>query len=102
MCLNVVVYIKASRYIKNIPRSAEGLPNIWGQFPIVHMEDRTPYSTTSLFSLSGGANSKIEAQGHEDTWNKLMTFNASIANTIYGNSTTVQPPARVVNFFIKY
>ena len=31
-----------------------------------------------------------------------LSFNASDSNTIYGNSTTVQPPALTTNYVIKY
>lgn len=47
---------------------------------------------------------------HEDgniTWGQgfyrgAFTFNASLANPIYGNSTTVQPPALTMRYIIKY
>ena len=31
-----------------------------------------------------------------------LKFDASCSNSIYGNSTTVQPPALVLNYVIKY
>jgi len=77
---------------------AAGLPNIEG------------YLT--------GQESQHGAQTHgalkyKDTWGGVhsgrggavagtMVFNASWANSIYGNSNTVQPPAVVTNFVIKY
>lgn len=37
--------------------------------------------------------------GHQKT---LTTSNASASNSIYGNSTTVQPPSQIVHLCIKY
>ena len=46
-------------------------------------------------------------KGSSCTWSTygdagLIAFDASRSNTIYGKSTTVQPPAMIVNYFIKY
>ena len=37
--------------------------------------------------------------GHQKT---LTTSNASASNSVYGNSTTVQPPSQIVHLCIKY
>ena len=36
------------------------------------------------------------------TYAKVLDFNASWSNSIYGNSTTVQPPALTMRYIIKY
>lgn len=74
-----------------------GLPNIEGQFnsrPVI--SDDTP---TGAFSRnSGGANTQQSLAGGSNREYKVF-FNASNSNAIYGNSTTVQPPAYVVNIW---
>lgn len=68
---------------------AAGLPNITGQALTVSGADTT----------ASGAMSKSDSQGNGPTgtgtgWRQsLIYFNASSSNNIYGNSSTVQPPA---------
>lgn len=67
-----------------------GLPNITGWFAANDGQGdgalftTEPYQTWAYGSSAGGGRPKIN-------------FNASGINSIYGNSTTVQPPAYVVN-----
>lgn len=72
-----------------------GLPNIKGRvsFPSDSPKDGAFYNVSygrETFSLSGGAT------------NSALGFDASLSNPIYGNSTTVQPPAVVMHYIIKY
>lgn len=74
---------------------AAGLPNITGGI--------------SIGALTGGASGAITARSSSvsrsttDASNSSgFDFNASRSSSIYGNSTTVQPPAIAVNIFIKY
>lgn len=82
-----------------------GLPDIAGN---VVVTDNVGINTdksvvfgggAGCFSVSGsGPRALFNAQGvvtHTD--NRLLTFRASKSNGIYGNSDTVQPPARIVN-----
>ena len=41
----------------------------------------------------------IPNSGQREDW---FGFDASKSNSIYGNSTTVQPPAVTMRFYIKY
>lgn len=77
---------------------AAGLPKVDGYFSSHYMsnggysgcfyEDRdTPYSE-GIDTSSGSS--------------ALVRFDAGRSNSVYGNSTTVQPPAIGVNIFIKY
>lgn len=75
-----------------------GLPNIEGSLESVVMAktyDNQPYSTGALsfgnnvVSISGAGNGWW-------TYLKPLYFNANDDNDIYGNSTTVQPPAFIV------
>lgn len=51
------------------------------------------------FSVSGSGaravSTNVNISAHAD--NRKLTFSASKSNGIYGNSDTVQPPARIVN-----
>lgn len=75
-----------------------GLPNIEGSLESVVMArtwDSQPYSTGAL---SFGWN-VLNTSGAGDGWwtyLKPLYFNANDDNDIYGNSTTVQPPAFIV------
>lgn len=68
-----------------------GLPNITGYFGL----DKTQ-TDGSLFKLDTATqfNGSNESGGSKDY---KVTFDASKKNSIYGNSSTVQPPAYVVN-----
>ena len=68
---------------------AAGLPDIWGEFPIDNKSWVDGAITTSG-SNSKGATGESGLQYH-------AYFYASDANSIYGSSHTVQPPAYVVN-----
>lgn len=77
---------------------AAGLPNITGHF-----------STALEWSQSrfDGAFRRDNQDGHgpegsEWTNSQLISFDASRSSTIYGASTTVQPPAMTVIYCIKY
>lgn len=76
---------------------AAGLPNITGTLP---GQDST---NTSWWNRVSGAFAKATTGNNKngitgiDTNNTDVSFSASRSNSIYGNSTTVQPPAYVVN-----
>lgn len=81
---------------------AAGLPNITGTFkassltmygsPKGHITE-----TTGAFSATAESNSNTDGgNGGANTFGKV-TLDASVSSAIYGNSTTVQPPAYVVN-----
>ena len=82
-----------------------GLPNITGTFGIKgngssgvwgYSEGAfTPSSTGTTIFFNGTTAGNSESIGYYD-------FNASKSNSIYGNSNTVQPPAVVMNYIIKY
>lgn len=77
---------------------APGLPNIEFGFGL-------QYPTTDGYILNGNINaaqinygSAIRSFGNVSS----LVFNASLANSVYGNSTTVQPPSIVLIPQIKY
>lgn len=81
-----------------------GLPNITGSWTSqynISLDNSShcigaiasTYSTNTGYY--GGSTAAAE-------WGFGFNFDASKSNAIYGKSTTVQPPAIVVNYFIKY
>ena len=72
-----------------------GLPNITGTFGCRGMEDRNITQTGALYR-AGITGAKAEGDGYTGV---LMGFDASRSNPIYGKSSTVQPPAYLVNIW---
>lgn len=80
---------------------AAGLPNITGTAQLT----QTKYSAgadsySGALKIDSAVTQKIPFDaggGHEGTGSVPVSFDASRSNSIYGNSTTVQPPAYVVN-----
>ena len=85
-----------------------GLPNIIGE-TIVRVNSNSPEGGNMIHtnnvngafkeiglvcSMNGGSAMTMTAY--------KGTFDASLSNSIYGNSDTVQPPSSLVNYFIKY
>lgn len=84
---------------------AAGLPNITGEAGYGSASTNGFYSGTSgyasgAFKIGGSASSK--ASGGGDNNARRLGFDASGSNSIYGNSSTVQPPALTMRYYIKY
>ena len=75
-----------------------GLPNITGTFSTYNGAGID--TASEAFYLSNAQHINYAGRAERDTY--LCNFDASRSNSIYGNSTTVQPPASIVNYFIKY
>ena len=52
--------------------------------------------------IKGAAANNLEGGGYSNISTNYLGFDASAANSIYGASNTVQPPAVTVRFIIKY
>jgi hypothetical protein len=78
---------------------AAGLPNIMGNIQPV-----TEYVASSGSGALYNANSSSGYRGtyRNDGNRMIIYFDASRSNSIYGASTTVQPPALTMRFYIKY
>lgn len=87
-----------------------GLPNITGQFSVTNnvcLNGIVGENTPSVFTRNDGCFSFIDESGERALVNifqvgnyaddRTVSFNANKSNNIYGNSDTVQPPARIVN-----
>ena len=86
---------------------AAGLPNITGTGPKFHAELWTPSNTADhndgaiLKGASYGETAKTGTNDDNRAANYGWNFDASKANSIYGASSTVQPPSYLVRFYIK-
>ena len=78
---------------------AAGLPNIEGNFGVQNDKFITYGGAFSVYANSQRYTNGIYAG---DVAAGRLRFRASDANSIYGNSTTVQPPALCVNICIKF
>lgn len=77
-----------------------GLPNITGTLTGLAYRNSYYGVGTGVFSTSrSGGQSSLTLDG---VANDLINFNATNSNSIYGASTTVQPPAMTVIYCIKY
>jgi hypothetical protein len=72
-----------------------GLPNITGSFGGIR--DVGTYPEGAFFD--DGRTSLGSPSGRDS---RLINFSASRSNSIYGASTTVQPPALTMRYYIKY
>ena len=77
-----------------------GLPNITGRYDRNPFESEKWYAATGAFYNSGTAY-EIPNIGTSSS-NKGLAFDASRSNSIYGRSSTVQPPSQIVHICIKY
>jgi len=79
-----------------------GLPNIQGEINssrIGYWDDATHTGAFNDSYQRGSGSAAGYDSGHKPI---VIVFKASTSNSIYGNSTTVQPPAVCVNYIIKY
>jgi microcystin-dependent protein len=74
-----------------------GLPNITGSIGSVN---HRPNTCTGAFAEKNFSGSKV--QHATDDVATTPQLDASRSNSIYGNSTTVQPPSKTVRYMIKY
>ena len=82
-----------------------GLPNITGSFDIRRWNDGTmAHNSTGAMRIIYEIGDNAYAANKTDTMFRedRINFDASHSNNIYGNSTTVQPPAVTMRYIIKY
>jgi hypothetical protein len=97
-------FIQGKMPVESVGNSKEaGLPNITGTL----MVDDSMYSQPNNYYTGAFTQGKPFGQwdlhsqggGYSSGW---INFSASSSNPIYGKSTTVQPPAICLNYYIKY
>ncbi len=76
---------------------AAGLPNIYGEFSAIDLRNHH----TGAFKDGGQPGERGHYGGSGVYAYRTHLFSASYYNDIYGKSTTVQPPAVALNYFIK-
>ncbi len=90
---------------------AAGLPNITGTATPMLPNNASgsyislPMSTSGAFQDgSSGTRNYYSSAGTttKSDWGWATSFDASRSSSIYGNSTTVQPPALTMRYIIKY
>ena len=80
-----------------------GLPNIEGNISgLLNHGQFQGSGALSSTELSGSATCGYNNTGQYAAKIQKTSFDASLSNPIYGNSTTVQPPAIKVFILIKY
>ena len=58
--------------------------------------------TSGAFQITDlGTYNGLPYQGYNENTGRKVSFDASRSSTIYGSSTTVQPSAVTVNYFIR-
>lgn len=80
---------------------AAGLPNITGTTDITDRVGFNNPTQTGAFTTATGSTKRAADEGTANTTKKLK-FDASLSNSIYGNSNTVQPPAVKVRVYTRY
>lgn len=84
-----------------------GLPNITGSFLWREAESISPMGDfEGAFSSDGYVGTEtmnlLQQSSYDGYRYKNAKFNASRSSSVYGNSTTVQPPALTMQYIIKY
>ena len=81
---------------------AAGLPNITGSFSDPLGSTNRGGVVTGYGAFKNSTNTSDGDAGSGSYTNVNVQFNASTSNSIYGESTTVQPPALTMRYYIKY
>lgn len=91
-----------------------GLPNIWGEFGYIKSLNSGNYyqavnvsngcfkSSRSITTNPASAMATKFEESDTKSGTGVIVLNATNSSSIYGNSDTVQPPAVVMNYIIKY
>ena len=81
---------------------AAGLPNITGFIRTVNSSTNPTDTGAFLVADESWSMKNVQASSGSVTPFQYAQFSASRSNSIYGNSTTVQPPALTMRYIIKY
>lgn len=81
---------------------AAGLPNIYGEFYSADWAAMVNTHVSGAFTIKSTQSSNTPSVGSNTNQARGFRFNASVYNSIYGNSSTVQPPAITMLPVIKY
>ena len=81
---------------------AAGLPNIYGEFYSTDWAAMVNTMVSGAFTIKSTQSSNTPLAGSTTSQARGFRFNAGVYNSIYGNSSTVQPPAVTLIPCIKY
>lgn len=94
-------FIQGSKTVGTV--KSAGLPNITGSTSNWYLKgDKQTISDSGAITTTNGTSSYVQTGSQSGTIFKGLSFNASRSNTIYGKSSTVQPPALTMLYCIKY
>ena len=80
-----------------------GLPNITGQINFFEQYNNGAYNNGSFLNYSTGGTYTYGGESYNSPiYVSLVKFDATHSSSIYGASTTVQPPALTMRYYIKY
>ena len=77
-----------------------GLPNITGDIYLVRRGGAQTVGNSGALYYKNYWNASVKS-GAGDDWGANVGLDASRSNSIYGRSSTVQPPALVVNIWVR-
>ena len=81
---------------------AAGLPNITGTIYTSNAWDASGGSNPSGVFASSIGGTCTGRDGGKSGYGMTLTFKASDSNSVYGASSTIQPPALTMRYYIKY
>ena len=80
---------------------AAGLPGIYGWLPQVLLSANNNLIEGAFTPTEFGSQASGSTSGSENRWTRIG-FDAGYSNSLYGASSTVQPPALTMRYYIKY
>ena len=78
-----------------------GLPNITGATSYL-VSTENSVTTGAIHNDTYISNNGVSSVSSSSIKFRSLSLDASLSDSIYGNSNTVQPPAIVINYIIKY
>ena len=78
-----------------------GVPDIIGQVRAIRLQETIDDTISGAFGFNGWGGNYMQ-YASEGSREAAISFNAAWSNAIFGKTTTVQPPAAVMQFCIKY
>ncbi len=75
-----------------------GLPNITGRISTASWNDFAKDNGVFTFAKENEGSGFVNSNGYSNYW---VTLDASKSNSIYGKSSTVQPPAYIVRVWVR-
>lgn len=97
-------WVKGASSLEEVGSYLEaGVPNIEGMYSASELTEKESdvYATGAFYDAGKHPTTNYNAGGDKNGAPAMIGFDASLANTIYGNSDTVQPPSIVGMWLVK-